>query len=161
MDNILKNKNALITGGIIVVLLVGGIALTQMNGSKGSNGSEKESTLPESEVIPTVDASVKVTLEADKLLHEATLAVENYPDGTDEIEYSLSYDATVDGEAIPKGVIGTLEIVSGKNSVSKAVTLGTCSSGTCKYDKITSKISVELKFHGDYGSQLYQGDFDL
>ena len=157
----MKNKNIVITGVIVLVLVIVGAFLTSRNGSGSKKSVNDTSILPENEVIPTVDSSVIVTVSADKLKHEATISVEDYPDGTTGIEYALSYDATVDGEAVPKGVIGSLEIDKKSSKVSKIVTLGTCSSGTCKYDKILGKVSLELKFQGDYGSQLYQGSFDL
>ena len=161
MDFVQKNKNALIVGGIVLVLIVVGIVATKFNGADKKNASGNDSILPEIEAIPTVDSSVKVELTADKLQHEATLTVTDFPAGTTTIEYSLSYDATVEGETVPKGVIGTLDIEGTGSSVTKAITLGTCSSGTCKYDIISGKVSVELKFTGDYGAKLYQGQFDL
>ncbi len=157
----MKNKNVMVTGVIVLVLVVGGFLLTSRGGASGKKSVNDTSTLPDNEVIPTVDSSVLVTLTADKLLHEAVLTVDNYPAGTTGIEYALSYDASVDGENVPKGVIGDFVLDSKTSKVSKEVTLGTCSSGTCKYDKIMSKVTVELKFKGDYGSKLYKSDFDL
>lgn len=157
----MKNKNILVTGAIVLILVVGGFLLTSRNGDSSKKSVKDTSTLPDNEVIPTVDSSVEVTLTADKLLHEATLTVNSYPEGTTGIQYALSYDASVDGENVPKGVVGDLKIEPKSTTTSKQVTLGTCSSGTCKYDKIMSKVTVELKFKGDYGSKLYKGEFDL
>ena len=144
MESMMKNKNVLVTGIIVLVLVIGGFLLTSRGGDSSKKTVNDTSTLPDNKVIPTVDSSVVVTLTADKLLHEAVLSVENYPAGTTGIEYALSYDASVDGENVPKGVIGDLKLESGATKVSKQVTLGTCSSGTCKYDKILSKVTVDV-----------------
>ncbi len=157
----MKNKNVLVTGIIVLVLVVGGFMLTSRGDADKKKSVNDITTLPDNEVIPTVDASVLVTLTADKLLHEATLTVDSYPEGTTSIEYALSYDASVDGENVPKGVIGDFELDPKSTKVTKQVTLGTCSSGTCKYDKIMSKVTVDLKFKGTYGAKIYKGDFDL
>ena len=157
----MKNKNVIVTGVIFLVLVIGGFLLTSRGGNDSKKSINDTSTLPDNEVIPTVDSSVVVSLTADKLLHEAELTVDNYPAGTTSIEYALSYDASVEGENVPKGVVGSFVLDDKSTKVTKDVTLGTCSSGTCKYDTITSKVTVDLKFMGSYGSKLYKGDFDL
>ena len=159
MEFFVKNKNAVIVGVIVLVLVGAGLLLTRERGGIADE-TGKKTTLPGVEIYPTVDASVLVNLEVDKLLQNATLSVENYPATTTSLEYELSYDALVNGETVPKGVIGTIE-VDGEKIISKEITLGTCSSGTCKYDVGVKSIHVTLKFVGDYGANLYTGDFKL
>jgi hypothetical protein len=159
MEAFQKNKNAVIVGVIILVLVGAGLLLTR-GGDSAGDGANKRTTLPDVEVFPTVDASVIVKLEPDKLMQNVTLSVDNYPASTSSLEYELSYDALVDGEPIPKGVIGTIE-VDGEETISKEITLGTCSSGTCKYDDGIKSIHVTLKFVGSYGAKLFTGDFKM
>lgn len=159
MEFVQKNKNAVIVFVILLVIVGIGMLLTGGKGDDSADSGKKDSTLPDVQVLPTVDPSVEVNLEADTLGQEVTLSIENYPDGTEEIEYELSYDALVDGESIPKGVIGSIKVENGL--ASKDITLGTCSSGVCKYDKGVSLIKVTLKFTGDYGAQLYEGEFEI
>jgi len=159
MNTLLKNKQALVVVLILVVLGVGGYMLTRGN-SDTDDAMRKDSTLPGVEVVPTVDASVKVDLTTDKLKQNATLTVDNYPTGTKSIEYELSYDALVEGEYVPKGVIGDADVTKG-TMIEKKITLGTCSSGTCKYDQGVKSIHALVRFTGSYGAQLFEGDFDL
>lgn len=159
MEFLQKNKNVVVVVGILLVLLVGGFVLTR-GGADSSANKDTESTLPDVEVLPTVDPSVIVKLEADAKGQNVTLMVENFPATTRSIEYELSYDALVEGETVPKGVIGDID-VKGTKPVLKEITLGTCSSGTCKYDDGIKSIHVTLKFVGGYGAQLFTGDFKL
>jgi len=159
MKNIdFKNKNVLATIALIVVLVVGGLFITQRG--KNSSGRSDDSTLPDVQLLPTVDSSVQVSIDSDAKKQEVTLEVSGVPNGTEFIEYELSYEASVDGERVPKGVIGTIEF-DGNDPVSRKITLGTCSSGNCKYDKGVTTIRVNLKFEGDYGAQGFEGEFEI
>lgn len=151
-----KNRNVIIVGGIILVVLVGGFLLLGRTKSKPSSGTS-ENVLPKTEALPTVDSSVIVDLKADKAKKEVTLSVDGIPSGTQTIEYELSYNAEGD---IPKGVIGTIP-VDGEKSVTRKITLGTCSSGTCVYDKGVTSIKVSLKFQTASGAQLFEKEFAL
>jgi hypothetical protein len=46
-------------------------------------------------------------------------------------------------------------------TVSREITLGTCSSGKCVYDKNVSKVTVTLKFASDKGASKFQKEFSL
>lgn len=118
--------------------------------------SEKE-ILPESELIPTVDASVLVSLTAQNRKREVVLKIKGILNGTQQVEYELSYQTTND---IPKGVIGTIDIENEKE-IERKITLGTCSAGKCVYDEGVERIKVYLKFSGDYGSQLFDKEFTI
>ncbi len=159
MNTFQKNKQALVVVLILLVLGIGGYLLTRGDGD-ADDAMRKDSTLPGVEVVPTVDASVKVDLSADKLKQNATLTVENYPTGTKTIEYELSYDALVEGEYVPKGVIGDADVTKDAR-IEKKITLGTCSSGTCKYDQGVKSIHALVRFTGSYGAQMFEGDFPL
>lgn len=156
--NIKKNKNMLVVGAIIIVLVIVGLFLTKAG--DGGKNNNKASGLPDVELIPTVGPEVKVSLEADKKKQEVTLEIAGIPDGTEIIEYELTYDKIVDKKPVQDGAIGTIEY-DGEDPVSRDITLGTCSSGTCKYHEGVKKIKVSLKFQGDYGAQLFQGEFEI
>lgn len=159
MESLRKNKNAVIVVIILLLLVAIGFFITRDGGDEVVDDTTRDSVLPDVEVLPTVDPSVEVLLEVDALGREATLSIENYPKGTELIEYELSYDALVDGESVPKGVIGTIDIEKGR--ATKDITLGTCSSGVCKFDEGVKLISVTLKFEGGYGAQLFEGEFEI
>lgn len=155
-----KNKNMLIVVLVLVVFVGVGFFMTRGNSTKNADQEIDEEILPDVEVLPTVTDDVKVNITSDAKRQEASLSIMGVPEGTEEIEYELSYDAEVDGEKVPKGVIGTIEF-DGKEPVKRQVTLGTCSSGTCKYDKGITAIKATLKFSGSYGGQLFEGEFEL
>lgn len=154
----MKNKNVMVVGGILLILVIGGFLLTRSGG--GSKQSSKLDSLPDVEVIPTVGPEVKVSLKADKLKQEVAMSIAGVPDGTSSIEYEFSYDKIVDGESIPDGAIGTIEF-DGEDPVSRDITLGTCSAKVCKYHEGVKLIKVVLKFQGDYGSKLFQDEFEI
>ncbi|KXK12272.1 MAG: hypothetical protein UZ22_OP11002000071 [Microgenomates bacterium OLB23] len=160
MKMIEKNKNMIIVLVVLVLLVGVGFFFTRGRGADKSGDSADEEILPDVEVIPTVTEDVKVTITADAKVQEASLSIMGVPEGTEAIEYELSYDALVEGEKVPKGVIGTIEF-DGKEPVKRTITLGTCSSGTCKYDKGISTVKATLKFSGSYGDQLFESEYNL
>ncbi|OGK19284.1 hypothetical protein A3D80_00275 [Candidatus Roizmanbacteria bacterium RIFCSPHIGHO2_02_FULL_40_13b] len=152
-----KNKQMVVIGGIIAVIIVGGLFLvTGMN--KNTNKTEEESGLPAGEVIPTVDSSVQVDLTTNAKKTEVVLSVEGMPKGTKTIEYELSYNTERD---VPQGTTATPTNVEGKSSFQKKITLGTCSSGTCVYHKVVGPIKLNLIFAGSYGKRMFEKEFDL
>jgi hypothetical protein len=60
-------------------------------------------------------------------------------------DYEMNYDAIVDGESVPRGAIGSGDVNPGDTSIDRKITIGTCSSGTCKYDKGVTKISFVIR----------------
>ncbi len=160
MNMIKKNKNMLIVAVVLILLAGVGYMVTQGRGGDSANEEANEDILPDVEVLPTVADTVKVDITSDAKKQEASLTVSGVPEGTESIEYELSYEATVDGEKVPKGVIGTIEF-DGKEPVKRQITLGTCSSGTCKYDKGITSVKALLKFTGTYGGQLFEGEFEI
>ena len=134
-----KNKKVMIIGGIVVALLV----IVGFAFIAGQKKNAQKTTTPESlqneEVVPTVDASVKVDLQAKLGKKEVTLSVQEVPPETTSVEYELSYDARGQG---PQGSIGTINLSNGENSFERTITLGTCSSGTCVYHDVTGGVRI-------------------
>jgi hypothetical protein len=155
MNMNLKDKNVLIAGGVVLVVFIAGFFL--LNSRKKSTQETKENVLPTAQVLPTVDSSVKVELAANAKKTEVTLTVGQVPNGTTDIEYELSYIAEGD---LPKGVIGTIP-VEGKKDIERKITLGTCSSGTCVFDKGVEKVKVSLKFNSASGAKIFEKEFAI
>jgi len=140
-----------------IIVIIGLIVLfVSFNKPKPKQEEPQDDVLPKSEIIPTIDASVEVVL-ISKSNKEVILTIEKIPSGTTSIEYELSYLAKGD---LPKGVIGTI-VVENDESIERSITLGTCSSGKCVYDQGVEKIKVSLKFIGNYGSRLFEKEFEL
>lgn len=126
-----------------------------MNQNKTSQSAdEKESVFEQpDEVIPTVDSSVKVSIKGTT---DAVITVEGIPDGTETIEYELSYN-TKSGSI--EGAIGMIQVKGSK--AEEDVTFGTCSSGVCRYHEIEGPVSGNFVFEGSYGKQMLEQEFNL
>lgn len=149
-----EQKKYAIIGGVVVLLLLVGFFVIKGQNTK----TEIVEEAPVEDVIPTVDASVKVSLEAnDAQNKEVALSASGIPSGTESVEYELSYLTASQGL---QGVIGTVSL-DGKRQFEKELTLGTCSSGTCVYHQVVGKIKLTLKFNGDYGAKLFEKEFEL
>lgn len=169
---IIKQKKILSSTIVFGILLVFIVVFVFVNNSSKTGKQTQENTqtteedeltledLQESEVQPTVDSSVKVDLEAQNYNREVILTISGIPNETENIEYELSYFAKGD---LPKGAIGNIDLASEKvkNSLTRTITLGTCSSGTCVYDEGVESVTVTLKFNGSYGARLFKKEYTL
>lgn len=160
-----NNRNVFIVVGVVIVLLlVTGFVFVKSRTASKQN--QKEEALENVDVIPTVDSSVKVELEALPGKKEVILTVNGVPRGTATIDYELTYDAEGQG---PQGAIGQCSKKKTEPeacdfrqlSSGKKITLGTCSSGTCVYHKVIGGIRLSLKFSGEYGEKIFEKDYDL
>lgn len=152
----LDNKKQMILGGVVLIVLLSGLYLFVFS-KKSPNKNSNSDLLPTEVVIPTVDSSVKVDLISATGGHEVKLTVKSIPNGTQTIDYELSYQTKQQGL---QGAIGTVAL-KGESNYSKKITLGTCSSGTCVYHDVEGKIKLTLNFSGDYGRKVFQKDYQL
>lgn len=147
-------KQYLIVAGVILALLVI-IGFFMFGQSEAENAEDKKTVFGEPvEVIPTVDSSVKATIEGSK---DGVITISGIPKGTTEIEYELSY-STKAGSI--EGVFGSIEI-KGESKVTEEITFGTCSSGVCRYHDIEGPVKGTFKFSGSYGKQLLEKEFKV
>ena len=81
-----------------VVIILGLASVFVLSSRKAQNGAQAGSNLPTSEIIPTVDSSVKVALKAGPSgKGYVQLTVDGIPSGTDTIEYEMSYNTAEQG----------------------------------------------------------------
>lgn len=149
----------MIIGGVILLSVVV-LAVFLGKVFVKSQKSGTESILPTEVVekpIPTIDSSVNVSLTKSADGKEISLIVAGIPKGTKSVDYELSYDTEKQGI---QGVIGTIKI-DGEKSLEKQLTLGTCSSGTCVYHKVTGPIKLNLRFSGEYGEKTFEKEVSL
>jgi hypothetical protein len=169
-----KNKKNLLIGGLVVLVLA--LSVVVIGGRSG--GKKPPGVIPTETIIPTVDASVKVSLtELKKSV--ASLTVKNAPKGTKSIEYLISYDAEpgaafsdeAEGlDVIPQGFQGTCRkkgslwecgneepIYPGR----RVIVFGSSSSGVYRFHDIVGKVKVSLKFTGSYGERIFERDYEL
>lgn len=149
------SKQQMMIGGVVLVLLLV-VGFFVLRGRGGQSETTEEAEIED--LIPTVDASVKVVLEAtDNNNREVVLTASKIPAGTTSVDYELAYQTASQGL---QGVIGTITSIKGR-AFEKTLTLGTCSSGACVYHQVVGKIKVTLKFNGDYGEKLFEREFAL
>ena len=147
----------MIIGSVLIfILIIGGVLVSSKNGK--SQKPDLEELLPTEVVIPTIDSNVSVDLVSSSAGREVVLQIKSIPSGTDTIDYELSYQTKQQGL---QGVIGTVELKKNESEVDKALTLGTCSSGTCIYHQVLGKIRLNLRFTGDYGDKVFEKEYQL
>lgn len=152
----MKNQQNIIIGVVTAIIVVSLVGLVASN--KKSNVKKSSVELPQTEAIPTLDSSVQVQLTGKNRGRAVELSIDNIPDQTTSIEYSMSYQTKQQGL---QGIIGTIEVKSGEKKRSVSRELGTCSSGTCIYHEVDGKIKLELKFSGVYGERIYDKEFEM
>ena len=147
-------KQYVVVGVVIIILVAGAISFMVKGTASSKEKGEKESVFEElAPNIPPVDSSVKASLKGKT---ESVITIKGVPDGTDMIEYELSY-STKEGSI--EGVFGTIEVDG--DEAKEEVTFGTCSSGVCRYHNIDGPVSGVFKFSGDYGDQILEIEFEV
>lgn len=154
----MKNKRIVIIAVVAIVLVLAGGYLVFASQKKAPAPKQNTSqALDEGEVLPTVDPSVKVDLTSTNGKKEVLLKVDNIPQGTEAIDYELSYQEKTKGL---QGAIGTIS-PNGEKMYEKKITLGTCSSGKCVYHEVVGAIKVTLKFTIGGVQQIFEKDYDI
>lgn len=154
----MANKKNIVLIVLAVILVAATTFFLVLSKNSRSTQVPPKKNLVQDQVVPTVDASVKVDLKSSSGKKEVILSIDGIPEKTSSIEYTLSY---LTAEDTSQGVIGTIKVEQNERSYSKTITLGTCSSGTCVYHNVKGPINVALKFSGDYGEKIFDKDFNL
>ena len=141
----LKDKKIL---GIIIVLVIavlvaGGFFFMKSQSSSNSDDASDElmdsSNLPE---LSPEEIGMIVTLRKDNkaLMFELTKA-----DKIERVEYTIEYEAQTEEGTANQGIFGEMNI--GEDGITKTDfrEFGTCSAGKCRYDDVTSDITINLK----------------
>ena len=160
MKKLMQNKLALLgIGAVIVVLVVVGVIFV-MNKQKATKAPVIQHS-PEEEAIQMQPQEIGLGLSANNAHTEVAMKISDVSKFS-HFDFEMSYDALVDGETVPKGAIGSGDINPGDKLVDRKITIGTCSSGTCRYDKGVTKISLVLKLTlKDGKSAIVKKDLDF
>jgi len=152
----MKNKNLSIALVVGFVLLVAGIVFFFLR--------------PKKEVAQEVQPVEKTRLEiTDVPLEERPFLALNPINGGKEIGVEISnfgqvesveYELTYMSEGFSRGAIGSVKIDS-EEAIEKELLLGSCSSGTCKYDKGVEGGSLTLRIKDDEGTKKLISDWQL
>ncbi|MDQ5900740.1 MAG: hypothetical protein QG600_318 [Patescibacteria group bacterium] len=158
----MKNKNVMmIAGGVLLLLVVLGSYFLFTN--KSSSPQEPLDESLEENIITLDPEEVGLVLESSANKKQVKFTLSK-AEGITMIEYELSYEAdntssSDDGDGsgrISRGVAGEDEL-DGTETIyeSKFLDLGSCSSGTCRYDTGVSTVNLLLKIVKEDGN-VYQ-----
>lgn len=137
-----------------LIILMGGFLIF-----KGKQSRKDVSPTPTPEVsLPPVDEKVKVSLTPRYDKKAVILKIVQIPEGVTSIDYELSYET---GKGLPRGVLGTIRLKEGEESVEREILLGTCSRNVCVYDTGVEKVNLVLKFNSPQGSSQFQKEYEL
>ena len=137
----LKNRKVLAAAAIFLILAVlGAVFFMNRQGSAPTEESPFEtSNLPS---LSPEDIGMVVTVRKDgkALMFELTKA-----DDISKVEYTIEYEKEIDGEEVPEGIFGEMNI--GEDGITRTDfrEFGTCSAGRCRYDNVVSDIKITLK----------------
>jgi|SRR5579885_2223306 len=159
---VMKNKNVVIILAVVVILIVlgGGYFLF----AKKSNTTSQNTQPQDMDVVQTLSPDaigLSLTASPDKKKVKFTVAKLA---GIKSIEYQLTYEADATQEEknegaegqVQRGITGDAKINSGDSSYeSPWLDLGTCSSGTCRYDTGVTSVDLILKVTKSDG-KVYQ-----
>jgi hypothetical protein len=155
MNKLLQNKFVLIGGVavvVIVLVIVSGFFLLAKKSPADSNNIQ---ATPQQISIPTLSAdSIGLTL-IEGVPGKTVIAKVTKIDGIKAIDYEFSYVAKGN---ITRGVFGKIDVT--KQPAKSEIDLGTCSSGTCKYDQDVTDIKIVLKITKNDG-KVYQSQATL
>lgn len=157
----MKHKNFIILGVVfLLILFVGGYFLL---GNKTQPKLKEETRSVEEEVITLKPEEIGLQIMASANKKQVKFII-NKLNGIQSIEYELSYEADAvsgDEQRISRGIAGEDVIKPGmKKYESKFLDLGSCSSGTCRYDTGVESVNLLLKLTKDDG-KVYQVEDSL
>lgn len=134
--------------------------------NKGKPAEEEQMQSLDEEVITLKPEDVGLKLVASANKRQVKFSLEKASD-IKSIEYELSYEADStggsdegDGGRITRGVAGEDTLDGDSTYESKYLDLGSCSSGTCRYDKGVTKVHLLLKLTKS-DNKVYQVEQDL
>ena len=141
----IRNKKLLAAVAVFLVFVVlGGAFFITRNQNISSKEIDIKNGIADSD-LPTLDPSdigMVVTLRSDgkALMFELTKTFD-----INSVEYTIEYEKEIDGERVPEGIFGLMNI--GEDGITKTDyrEFGTCSSGRCRYDNVVSDITIILK----------------
>ena len=139
-----KNKFVLIGAVVIVVVLIAVYFLVL-----GKTKNKTETQVPitaEEEAITMQPEDIGLELSASKGNKEVVMKISDVSKFS-SFEYEMNYDAVVNGETVARGAIGSGEVKSGDTSITRSITIGTCSAGKCKYDLGVTKVSFLIRLN--------------
>ena len=130
--------------GAFAIILVGAIAFFMLRGSTTTTQQTTKPTTLQQGAVPTLTPQdLGLTISPSRGGKALTVSVSKLSD-VSLIDYELDYNAQSNGNTVPRGVIGKIEVKSGQATAQQEIVLGTCSD-VCHYDTGVSDIQLTLK----------------
>lgn len=155
MQGILAQKKTMIGAAVVVLLLVVGSGAYMLLGvGQKQAPSSTPTQTQQTQAVPTLDpTAIGMSLAVTRQGKSVTMTITK-PAGISSISYEVTYTANSNGNNVPRGVIGTINVGTGDSKETQEVILGTCSD-VCHYDKVVSPVNFSLKVTKTDGS-VYQ-----
>lgn len=161
----MKNKNLIIIGAIALLLIgLGGFFIMSRNSAEPVEPVDESL---EEDIITIKPEEIGLEIEAANNNRQVKFII-NKATGITDIEYELSYEAdnsaanAAEGNPrIPRGIAGEDELDgTDEEYESKLLDLGSCSSGTCRFDTGVESVNLLLKITKTDG-KVYQVEDSL
>lgn len=138
----LKNKKIIAAVAVFLILALAGAAFLWSRQGSGSENPSDEITESDLPTLSPEDIGMEVTVREDgrALMFELTKA-----DDIALVEYTIEYEKEVEGETANEGIFGVMNIGDDGITETDFREFGTCSAGKCRYDNVTSDITINLK----------------
>lgn len=145
-------------GALVLVVVIGVVAYTAFTGGGGDAQNIDTETEEQVKDISPEDIGLELSLEDQN--REAVMKLTKLDD-IKSIEYEVSYDVVEVDEESGEEIVTTqgatsgdepILVKSGESEVERSFTLGTCSSGKCRYHRLTSDITFVIKVNYNDGS---------
>ena len=163
----MDKQKKIIIGVMCALVVVFGVWFAS-NAVNKNKGQSTENVLENEPTIAPVDSSVIVNLEEAAKKGEVEISVKNAPKGTKKADMMLTYNRAAraeddaDSDVIPDGGLTACEFKSDQRScVKTGITLGTCSSGVCRYHTVVGNIKLSIIFTGSYGERSFEKEYKL
>ena len=160
IQELLKNKKAVIAAGIVVLILIFGLVLFLVS-SKGSNSTTDQTANAGPAQIPILilqPADIGLSFVPDSNMQKGTMTITKTSDIT-SVDYQLTYTAIVTGEPVARGTIGHVDVKTKGQEISQQMVFGTCSD-VCHYDKGIADVKLIVKVTKT-GGKIYQAELSV
>ncbi len=156
MDKIRTHWKIVVASIVIITIIVGLVMIINKFFRKPT--TNKQSGQIKS-TLKAADPNIKVDLKPADLGKTLTLTITNYPSDITSIEYELTYQTENNKQ---EGVFGQIKLENREKSIQRELTLGTCSSGVCRYHNLTDGLGLlTIKFNSPKGASRFQKEFKL
>ncbi len=151
-----QNKMLLIVGVVVLLVAVAGGAFFLMNTGNSNDGGEEAGLEQNIRTLQPEDIGLELALSEDR--REVSMTITKL-EGIESVEYEASYDAEEeDPESGETAILSQgatsgepIMVEEGQTEIQRDITLGTCSSGTCRYHNVVSDLKFVIKVNFENG----------